>query len=138
LISNLRTWHSVGVRKEKGGGMEGQRFLIPTSFLPYSVFHRFRQSKFAYRGSILSSGQFLLLPQRPIETMLTIKVFKIDSKIIISLPWSKSAKHTVQCPPPFNLERRKEIKLRCDLFQLRKCTHVYIADWDWWCDSKFF
>ncbi len=76
----------MGVRKEKGGGMEGQRFLIPTSFLPYSVFHRFGQAKFAHGGSILSSGQFLLLPERPLETTLAIKVFKIDSKIIILLP----------------------------------------------------
>jgi hypothetical protein len=31
----------------------------------YNVFHRFRQAKFAYGGSILSSIQFLLLTQLP-------------------------------------------------------------------------
>ncbi len=29
----------------------------------YSVFHRFRQAKFTYGGSILSSRQFLLFPK---------------------------------------------------------------------------
>jgi hypothetical protein len=61
----------------------------------YSVFHRFRQAKFASGGSNLSSSQFLLQPQPPLNMMLIIKVVKIDSKIIISLPWSKSVKHTV-------------------------------------------
>jgi hypothetical protein len=49
------------------------------------MFHRFWQAKFAYEGSILSSSQFLLLPQRPLKTMLAIKVVKIYFKIIISL-----------------------------------------------------
>ncbi len=52
----------------------------------YSVFHRFRQDKFAYSGSILSSSQFLLLPQLPQKMELASKVVKVDSKIIISLP----------------------------------------------------
>ncbi len=46
------------------------------------MFHRFRQPKFAYGGSILSSSQFLLLPQLPQKTALTSKLVKIDSKII--------------------------------------------------------
>jgi hypothetical protein len=49
----------------------------------YSVFHQLRQAKFAYGGSILSSSQFLLLPQK---MELTIKVVKVDSKIVITLP----------------------------------------------------
>jgi len=45
------------------------------------VFHRFKQAKFAYSGSILGSSQFTLLPQLPLKTMLILKVVKIDSKI---------------------------------------------------------
>jgi hypothetical protein len=52
----------------------------------YSVFHRFKQAKFAYGGSILSSSQFLLLPQLPQKMELASKVVKVDSKIIVSLP----------------------------------------------------
>jgi hypothetical protein len=52
----------------------------------YSVFHQFRQAKFAYDGSILSSSQFLLLPQPPRKVELASKVVKVDSKIIFSLP----------------------------------------------------
>ncbi len=37
--------------------------LLESAF--YSVFHRFRQAKFAYGGSILRSSQFLLLLQLP-------------------------------------------------------------------------
>ncbi len=36
----------------------------------YNVFHRFRQTKFAYSGLILSSIQFSVLPQGPLKTML--------------------------------------------------------------------
>jgi hypothetical protein len=53
---------------------------------PYSVFHRFWQAKFAYGGSIVSSSQFWLLHQAPQKMALAIKVVKIDSKIITSLP----------------------------------------------------
>jgi hypothetical protein len=49
------------------------------------VFHRFRQAKFAYEGSILGSSQFLLLPQLPQKMELASKVVKVDLKIIISL-----------------------------------------------------
>ncbi len=59
----------------------------------YSVFHRFRQSKFPYGGSILRLSVFLLLP--PLKKMLAIKVVKSDSKIINSLPWSKLVKQPV-------------------------------------------
>ncbi len=52
----------------------------------YCVFHQFGQVKFANGGSILISNQFFLLPQLPQKMKLTSKVFKIDSKIIISLP----------------------------------------------------
>ncbi len=51
----------------------------------YSVSHQFRQAKFAYGGSILSSSQFLLLPQLPLNMTLAIKVDKIDEKNIILL-----------------------------------------------------
>jgi hypothetical protein len=37
-------------------------------------------------GSIISSSPLLLLPKQPLKTTLTIKVAKIDSKIIFLLP----------------------------------------------------
>ncbi len=52
------------------------------------MFHRFRHDKFA-------SGQFLLLLQMPQKIKLGTKVAKIGSKMIISLPWSKSVEQTV-------------------------------------------
>ncbi len=59
----------------------------------YSVFRRFRQVKFADSGFLLIFSQFWLLLQRPLKMTLTIKLVKIDSKIIISPPWSKLVKH---------------------------------------------
>ncbi len=56
------------------------------NFETYSVFHRFRKAKFAYGGSILSSSQFLLLPQLSQKMELASKVVKVDSKIIVWLP----------------------------------------------------
>ncbi len=53
----------------------------------YTVFHLFRQAKFAFGGSILS--QFLLQTQWPLKTMLAFKVAKLDS-----LHGSKSKKQT--------------------------------------------
>ncbi len=44
---------------------------------------------------ILSSSQFLLMPQQPLKLTLAIKLVNIDSKIIISLPWSKSVNQIV-------------------------------------------
>ncbi len=61
----------------------------------YSVFHWFQRAKFAYGDLILSSSQFLLLTQHSQKMKLTSKVIKIKTKIIISLPWSKSVKQTV-------------------------------------------
>jgi hypothetical protein len=61
----------------------------------YSVFHRFREAKFAHGGSILSSSQFLLLPQQPLKTTITMTVVEINSKIILLLPQSKPVKQTV-------------------------------------------
>jgi hypothetical protein len=58
----------------------------------YSVFHRFRHPKFTYRGLILGSSQFFLLPQRPLKMTLAVKVVKIESKIIIFLPSSQMVK----------------------------------------------
>ncbi len=64
-----------------------KRHVLLLSTFSYSVFHRFRQAKFAYSSSILSPSQFSLLPQLPLKmTPLIIKVVKIDLKIIISLP----------------------------------------------------
>ncbi len=40
----------------------------------YNVFHQFRQAKFADGGSILTSSQFLQLPQLPLKTTIAIKV----------------------------------------------------------------
>jgi hypothetical protein len=52
----------------------------------YSVFQGFSKAKFAYGGSILSSSQFLILPQLPQKMKLKSKLVKIDPKIIVSLP----------------------------------------------------
>ncbi len=52
----------------------------------YSVFQGFSKAKSANGGLILSSSQFLILPQLPQKMKLTSKVVKVDSKIIISLP----------------------------------------------------
>jgi hypothetical protein len=60
----------------------------------YSVFHRFRQANFANGGLILSLSHFLILPRLPQKLSSLQKVVKIDSKIIISLPRSKSVKLT--------------------------------------------
>jgi hypothetical protein len=46
----------------------------------------FSKAKSANGGSILSSSQFLILPQLPQKIKLASKVVKVDSKIIISLP----------------------------------------------------
>ncbi len=54
--------------------------------LRYSVFQGFSKAKSANGGSILSSSQFLILPQLPQKIKLASKVVKVDSKIIISLP----------------------------------------------------
>jgi hypothetical protein len=57
-----------------------QQFLcISLSLIhTYSVFHQFRQAKFAYGGSILSFSQFLPLTQWALKTTLAIKVVKSD------------------------------------------------------------
>ncbi len=39
--------------------------------------------------------QFLILPQQPLKMMLIIKLVKIDSKMIILIPRSKSVKQSV-------------------------------------------
>jgi hypothetical protein len=59
-----------------------QKLPIPAIFFYYSVFHRLSQAKFVYGGSILSSSQFLLLPQLPQKIKFAFKVVKI----IILLP----------------------------------------------------
>jgi hypothetical protein len=50
------------------------------------VFQGFRQAKSANGGLILSSSQFLILPQLPQKMKLASEVVKVDSKIIILLP----------------------------------------------------
>jgi len=49
-------------------------------------YHGFGQAKFAYGGSVSGLSQFTLLPQLPLKMMLDLKVVKIVSKIILSLP----------------------------------------------------
>jgi hypothetical protein len=51
----------------------------------YNVFHQFRQVKFAYDGSILSSSHFLLLPILSIKMTLSIRVVQIDSNTLRSI-----------------------------------------------------
>jgi hypothetical protein len=48
--------------------------------MDYSMFHRFRQAKFTHGGLILSSSQFLLLPQLPQKMEPASKVVKVDLK----------------------------------------------------------
>jgi hypothetical protein len=57
-----------------------------TKIVLYSVFQGFSKAKSANGGSILSSSQFLILPQLPQKIKLASKVVKVDSKIIILLP----------------------------------------------------
>jgi hypothetical protein len=52
----------------------------------YSVVQGFSKAKSANGGSILSSSQFLILPQLPQKIKLASKVVKVDSKILISIP----------------------------------------------------
>jgi hypothetical protein len=52
----------------------------------HSVFKGFRQAKSTNGSSILSSSQFLILPQLPQKMKLASKVVKVNSKITISLP----------------------------------------------------
>ncbi len=54
--------------------------------ISYSVFQGYSKAKSANGGSILSSSQFLKLPQLPQKIKLASKVVKVDSKIIILLP----------------------------------------------------
>jgi len=56
------------------------------NFRQTTVFQGFSKAKSANGGSILSSSQFLILPQLPQKIKLASKVVKVDSKIIISLP----------------------------------------------------
>jgi len=44
----------------------------------YRAFHRFGQAKFPDGGSVLGSGQFSILPQLPLKTMLSSKGVKIN------------------------------------------------------------
>jgi hypothetical protein len=61
-------------------------FFESNKLLLYSVFQGFCKAKSENGGSILSSSQFLILPQLPQKIKLASKVVKVDSKIIISLP----------------------------------------------------
>ncbi len=62
------------------------RFKLKVVKFVYSVFQGFRKAKFGRGGSILSSSQFLILPQLPQKIKLASKVVKVDSKTIICLP----------------------------------------------------
>ncbi len=50
-------------------------------------------------GSTLRVSKLLLLHQRPLKMTLAIKVVKINLKIIILLPQSKSVKQTREATP---------------------------------------
>jgi hypothetical protein len=67
-------------------------------YVSYSVFQGYSKAKSANGGSILSSSQFLILPQLPQKIKLASKVVKVDSKIIISLPKIKTPEtHCMYC-----------------------------------------
>jgi hypothetical protein len=59
------------------GFVFGPIFWVVNSVRFYRVFHQLRQAKFDNSGSILSSSQFTLLPQK---MKIASKVFKIDPK----------------------------------------------------------
>jgi hypothetical protein len=73
---NLRHWKMV-------------KYLRENYCYFHSAFHRLRQAKFAYGGLILSSNQNILQSQAHLKTTLAIELIKIDSKIIILLPWGR-------------------------------------------------
>ena len=66
--------------------------LINCRFSAYQVFEK---AKICDDGLVLGLSQFPLLPQLPQKTMLTSKVVKTDSIIIIT-SWSKFVTHAVQ------------------------------------------
>jgi hypothetical protein len=68
-------------KREKRGDAAHKR-----EFETYSVIQGFSKAKSANGGSILSSSQFLILPQLPQKIKLASKVVKVNSKIIILLP----------------------------------------------------
>jgi hypothetical protein len=76
------------------------------------VFQGFSKAKSAKGDSILSSNQFLILPQLPQKIKLASKVVKVDSKIIISLPKIyKSLKLTVEFEMQFKkIEEKISLK----------------------------
>ena len=61
----------------------------------YRAFHRFGQTQIADSGLVLGSSQCSFLSQLPQKMTLASKVVKIDSKIIISLSYSKSVTQSV-------------------------------------------
>ncbi len=73
----------LGEKRYKNTSITSYSRINDSSFChTYSVFHRFRHAKFAIGGSILSSSQFLILPQK---MKLASKVVKINPKIIFLL-----------------------------------------------------
>ncbi len=78
--------------------------ILPLLTRCYRVFHGFGQVKFADSGSILGSSQFSLLPHLPQKTMVSLKVVKIDSKIIILLCQSKSVIRSVPISWEFSIK----------------------------------
>ncbi len=69
---------NTNLSKQSGEVLDFQtknKTVIVSSIL-YIVFRQFGKAKLAYSGSILSSSQFLLLPQRPLKTMLTTECAK--------------------------------------------------------------
>ncbi len=67
-------------------GSQGWSLYTGLTAFFYSVFRQFSKAKSANSGSILSSRQFLILPQLPQKIKLASKLVKFDSKIIILLP----------------------------------------------------
>ena len=52
-------------------------------------------AQLCYGGLVLGLRHILEIPKLPQKRMLTAKVVKSDSKIIISPPWSKSVRDTL-------------------------------------------
>ncbi len=86
------------------------------------MFHRFRQAKFASGGLILSSSQFLLLPQLPQKMELASKVVKVNSKKLSPYLRSNSVKLTVRFKALEVKEPETEWKKNCSFF-----TTIFVA-----------
>jgi len=82
--SNLLLWYSDSCTTECCGDVDWTLIKV-VIWRNYRAFHRFGQAKFPDGGSVLGLSQFSILTQPPLWIKLSLKVVKMDSKIIILL-----------------------------------------------------